>query len=473
MSTRFDAVVVGSGPNGLCAAIAMADAGRSVLVREAAETLGGGCRTDQRTLPGFHHDACSAIHPMAAASPFLRALPLEEHGLEWVHPDLPFAHPMDDGPAAFAARDLAETADALDDDGPRYRRLFSPFVDRFDALLEDALGPLPLVPSHPVLLARFGLKAFRAADALARASFRGPRARALFAGAAAHSVLPLDDAPSAAVGLMLQSAAHAGGWPFPRGGAGALADALVSLARARGVELEAGRPVTSLDELPTDGPVLFDTGPRALAAIAGDALPASYARAAERFRYGPGLCKVDYALDEPIPWRDEACRRAATVHVGGTLEELVAAERAPWRGEVAERPFLIVTQCSPFDDSRAPEGKHTAWAYAHVPSGSDVDVTEAIERQIDRFAPGFRDVVLARATTTAAGLEAYNPNYIGGDVNGGAATLGQLFTRPVRRLVPYRTPNPRLFLCSASTPPGGGVHGMCGVHAARVALQQQ
>ncbi|MCB9765922.1 MAG: NAD(P)/FAD-dependent oxidoreductase [Alphaproteobacteria bacterium] len=471
MSEAVDAVVIGSGPNGLCAAIRLARAGRSVRVYETRDTVGGGARTSALTLEGFHHDVCSAIHPMAIGSPFLRTLPLEAHGLRWVHPDAPLAHPFDDGPAVLMERSVAATAEALGRDGRGYRWLMDPMVRRWEALFADGMAPLGL-PRSPLLLARFGARAMWPATWLAKALFREPRARALLAGLAAHAILPLEKPFSSAIGLMLGVAGHAVGWPMPRGGAQALSDALASLLRSLGGEIVTGHRVERLDALPTRGPVLFDTAPRAMLAIAGDALPDGYARRVRRFRHGPGVFKVDWALAEPIPWRDPQVARAGTVHLGGTLDELAVGEREAWRGEHVERPFVLLAQQSLFDDTRAPAGRHTGWAYCHVPNGSTLDRAAVIEAQVERYAPGFRDCVLARAATNTEGFEAYNANYIGGDVNGGAPDITQLFTRPVARRVPYSTPNPRLFLCSASTPPGGGVHGMCGFFAAEAALRR-
>lgn len=469
---RYDAVVVGSGPNGLSAAIELARSGRSVIVFEAAETIGGGARTAELTLPGFRHDVCSAIHPMAVASPFFQSLPLREHGLEWIHPEVPLAHPLDDGTAAVLDRSVERTAETLGPDRERYPRWIGPLVERWEWLVHDAMRPLGW-PSHPLTLARFGLRAVRPAARLARAAFRGERARALVAGLAGHSVLPLERPVSAAIGLMLGAAGHVGGWPMPRGGAQSLSNALASYLRAIGGVIETGVRVTSLRELPSAGPVLFDVGPLELSKIAGEDLPPGYRRRLERFRYGFGVFKLDWALSGPIPWRATACRGAGTVHLGGTLEEIAASERACARGRHAEHPYVLVCQQSLFDPSRAPSGRHTGWAYCHVPNGSTQDMTESIEDQLERFAPGFRDLVLERHRINSSWLERYNPNCVGGDVIGGAADLGQLFFRPVARTVPYRTPNPRILLCSASTPPGGGVHGLCGHHAARAVRQER
>ncbi|MCZ6465072.1 MAG: NAD(P)/FAD-dependent oxidoreductase [Proteobacteria bacterium] len=464
---------MGTGPNGLAAAVALAQAGRSVVVFEAAATVGGGARTAELTLPGFRHDICSAIHPMAIASPFLRSLPLEEHGLDWVHPDAPLAHPLDDGSAVLLLRSVEETAKTLGEDAARYPRWIGGFVEHWVDLAADAMGPLR-VPRHPIRLARlarFGLRGLRSAAGLARSTFRGEAARALLAGLAAHSVLPLERIPSAAIGLMLGIAGHATGWPMPRGGSQAISDALASLLRSLGGEIVTGVRISSLRELPSSGPLLFDVPPVELARIAGDALPAGYRRRLGRFRHGPGVFKIDWALDGPIPWRAAECARAGTVHLGGTLDEIAAGERAVWQGRHSETPYVLVAQQSLFDPTRAPEGRHTGWAYCHVPSGSTRDRTDVIESQMERYAPGFRDRVLGRHVMNTADLARYNSNYIGGDINGGVSDLGQLFFRPTLRLVPYRTPNPRIFLCSASTPPGGGVHGLGGYYAARAALR--
>jgi phytoene dehydrogenase-like protein len=465
-----ESIVVGAGPNGLAAAIVLARAGLSVRVIEAASTVGGGARSAELTLPGFVHDVCSAIHPLGVASPFFRTLPLERHGVEWVEPPASLAHPFDDGSAAMLERSPEATVSGLGEDETRWRRLFGPLARDAGSLLEDVLAPLH-VPRHPLLLARFGARAALPATTAARLSFREARARALFGGLAAHSMLPLGRPPSAAFGLVLGLLGHAVGWPFPRGGSQRLSDALASYLRAVGGEIETGRRVESLAELGDAQVVLLDVTPRGLLALAGDRLPERYRRRLERYRYGPGVFKLDWALDGPIPWRAEECRRAATVHVGPTLEELAASEAAPGRGEVTERPYVLLAQQSLFDPTRAPAGRHTAWAYCHVPNGSTIDMTERIERQVERFAPGFHERILARSALGPADLERHNPNNVGGDINGGAATLSQLFTRPVARVSPYTTPLPNVFLCSASTPPGGGVHGMCGYHAARAALR--
>jgi len=466
-----DAVVVGSGPNGLAAAIVLAQAGLAVRVLEAADTVGGGARSAELTLPGFVHDVCSAIHPLGVASPFFRTLPLEEHGVEWIEPPAALAHPFDDGTAVLLERSPEAAAPGLGTDSARWRKLFEPLVHDAEPLFEDLLGPLHF-PAHPVALARFSARAAPPATILARLAFRGEKTRGVFAGLSAHSMLRLDRPPSAAFGLTLGVLAHAVGWPFARGGSQRVSDALASYLRSLGGEIETGHKVASLAELGETRTVLLDVTPRGLLELAGDRLSGRYRRGLESYRYGPGVFKLDWALDGPIPWRAEACARSATVHLGATLDEIAASEAAPSRGEIPERPYVLLAQQSLFDPTRAPGGQHTAWAYCHVPNGSTVDMTERIEGQIERFAPGFRERVLARSALGPAEIERYNANYVGGDINAGAATLSQLFTRPVARVSPYETPLPGVFLCSASTPPGGGVHGMCGYHAARAALRR-
>jgi phytoene dehydrogenase-like protein len=468
----YDAVVVGSGPNGLAAAIVLARAGRSVLVREGAATAGGGARSAALTLPGFVHDVGSAVHPLAVASPFFETLPLHEHGLHWIEPPTELAHPFDDGRAALLERSTEATGRTLGRDAASYRALMDPLVQRWKRVVVDVLAPLHL-PRHPFLLARFGLRAIRSAKGLVESRFEEERARALFAGIAAHAVVGLTHAASAAFGLVLAIAGHAGGWPIPRGGSQSVADALISYLRSLGGEVVTGAPVRSIGELPSARMIFLDLTPRQVLQVAGERLPRRYRRALERFRYAPGVFKMDWALEAPIPWRAPECARAATVHVGGGLEEIAAAEDATERGEHAEKPFLILAQPTLFDPTRAPAGRHTAWAYCHVPNGSTVDMTSRIEMQIERFAPGFRDLILARHAMNPRDLERYNPNLIGGDIGGGAHTLGQLFFRPTVRRVPYATPVKGLYICSSSTPPGAGVHGMCGYHAARAALREE
>ncbi len=466
-----DAVVVGSGPNGLSAAVVLARAGLSVLVRERADEPGGGARTLPLTLPGFLHDHCSAIHPLAAASPLFRRLPLADHGLAWIEPPAAVAHPFDDGTAALLCRSLDETGATLGPDAGAWRALMGPLAAEYPALLDELLGAVLHRPRRPLLLARFGLPALLPAALLARARFRGLRARALLAGLAAHANRPLEAAGTAAFALVLGAAGHAVGWPFPAGGAGRIAGALAGLLAAHGGALETGREVQHLDELPSARATLLDLTPRQVLRVAAGRLPSGYARRLAAFRYGPGAFKLDWALSGPIPWRAPECARAATVHLGGTLEEISAAEAAVARGEVPARPFVLLAQHTLFDPTRAPPGRHTAWAYAHVPRGWSGDLTAAIEAQVERFAPGFRDLVLARAARGPAALEAENPNLVGGDVGGGESSLRQLLFRPVASTRPWATPVRGLYLCSASTPPGGGVHGMCGWHAARAALR--
>jgi phytoene dehydrogenase-like protein len=468
---QLDAVVVGSGPNGLSAAVELARNGASVLVLEAAESIGGGTRTAELTLPGFHHDVCSAAHPLGILSPYFTKLPLTEHGLTWIQPPASVAHPLDGEAAVILGPSLETTARALGRDVAAYRRLIGPLLRHPHELLDEVLGPAHL-PGHPFVLARFGIPALIPASVLGRAVFRGERARALLAGCSAHSVLPLSRPVSAAVGMLFLFAAHVQTWPVAKGGSAAITDALASYLSSLGGRIETGRAVHSLMDLPPARVTLFDTSPAQVADIAPSILPGGYVRSLRRYRYGPGIFKIDWALDGPIPWADPACLDASTVHVGGTLDEIAAAEAAVWRGEHADRPFVIVVQPSLFDSSRAPAGKHTGWAYCHVPAGSTVDRTDAIERQMERFAPGFRDRILARHTMRTDEIEQYNANNVGGAITGGVTDLGQLFTRPTIRVNPYSTPNPRLFICSASTPPGGGVHGMCGYHAARTVLRR-
>lgn len=462
------AVVIGSGPNGLSAAIQLARNGLSVEVHEAAPIPGGGARSGELTLPGFIHDLGSAVHPMGISSPFFRSLPLAKHGLKWIQPPTPLAHPLDDGTAVLMGRSLEATADALGPDAPAYRRLYRPFAENWDELAIEILRPLPIIPRHPLLLAKFGLKALQPANMLARRIFAGERARALFAGCAAHSFLNLDEPLTAAFGVIFGATAHSGGWPIPQGGSQAITTALIGVLESYGGRVVTNSHVGRLHQLGDPDLILCDVSPRQFVQLAGDRLPESFRRALEEFRRGPGIFKVDWALREPIPWKAKECLTAGTVHLGGTIDQIAESERAPEQGRLSPRPFTLLAQPTLFDPSRAPDGKHVAWAYCHVPNGWPGSALAEIENQIERFAPGFRESILARSAFGTADMQRYDENLIGGDISGGAADLKQFFLRPTWRR--YATPLKGVYLCSSSTPPGGGVHGMCGFHAARWAL---
>jgi phytoene dehydrogenase-like protein len=469
---NLDAIVVGAGPNGLAAAITLAQAGLGVMVYEGADTVGGGARTEELTLPGFRNDPCSAVHPLGAGSPALRAWPLEQHGLTWIQPDLPLAHPFPDGSAAVLARSVAETAASFGVDRQAYMQLMRPFRGRWGDLATDLLRPpLAGLPSHPLLMGYFGLLAGAPAALLARA-FRSEHARGLLAGLAAHVTAPLTSPATGGVALMFALAAHEVGWPFPRGGTQALSNAMASLLTSLGGAIMTDHPVKSLAELPRARAYLFDTSPEQMAAIAGSRLPGPYADRLRRYEHGPAVFKIDYALSGPVPWTAEPCRRAGTVHLGSSLADIGTALRSVHHGRAPDRPFVITAQPSRFDPTRAPAGSETFWVYSQVPNGWRGDLTDAIEGQIERFAPGFRDLVIARTVTAPATIEARNPNNVGGDIAGGRCDQLRLLFRPTLTRVPYATPDPSIYLCSSATPPGPGVHGMCGYHAAATALRR-
>ncbi len=471
MHKKFDAVVVGSGPNGLAAAIALQQQGLSVKILEAKATPGGGMRSMPLTLPGFVHDVCSAVHPMGIYSPFFNSLPLQAHGLEWVQPALALAHPFADGEAATLSTSLEETAASLRQDEKAYLKFMEPLVKNWENIGPDLLGPLNLLPKHPFDLARFGLHALQSATGLTQRRFKAKYAKGLFAGLAAHSVRPLEHSITSAIGLVLAVVGHKYNWPFPKGGTQRLADSLVSYFKSIGGEIETDHTVTSYKELDFASIKLFDITPQQLLGISDLRFTGLYRKQLQRYRYGPGIFKVDYALREPIPFKAAACNRAGTVHIGGTIEEIAESERSAWYRRHPEKPFILLSQHSLFDGSRAPKGQHTGWAYCHVPQGSTLDMTEAIEDQIEAYAPGFKDIILAKHTMNTVAMQAYNPNYIAGDITGGVTDLAQLFTRPVISVSPYATPLPDVYICSSSTPPGAGVHGMCGFYAAKKAIK--
>lgn len=466
-----DAIVVGSGPNGLAAAITLAQSGLSVIIFEAKSTVGGGMRSAALTLPGFTHDICSAIHPLGIGSPFFRTLPLNQYGLEWIQPTSPLAHPFDDGSVAMLERSIDATSLNLGRDAITYKNLMEPFVKNWNQLANDLLGPLHL-PQHPIMMARFGIVAIRSAQGLSNSLFKGEQARSLFAGLAAHSMMPLDKLLTAAFGLVLGTLGHAVGWPLSKGGSQKIADALVSYFYSLGGKIYTDVPIESIHDLPPARVVLFDVTPQQLLKIMGDRFSSSYKDKLKNYRYGPGVCKIDWALNSPIPWKAKECAQAGTIHIGGTAEEIVTSEHEVWEKKHPQKPYIIMAQPSLFDQTRAPQGKHTAWGYCHVPNGSQIDMTEKIEAQIERFAPGFKDCIIAKHTKTASDLEKYNANYVGGDINGGVGDFDQFFKRPTSWFNPYSLPIKGFYICSSSTPPGGGVHGMCGYHAASAALKE-
>jgi len=467
----YDAIVVGSGPNGLSAAIAMQQQGLSVLLLEGKNEIGGGLRSAELTLPGFIHDVCSAIHPMAAASPFFKTLPLAAHGLEYIYPEIAAAHPFDDGTAAILTKSVQETAASLGADQYAYLNFILPVLQDWPKINHDVLGPPLGIPSHPLAMAKFGMKAMTSALSLAN-RFHTKEGKGLWAGMAAHSMQALSSMTTSAIGMVLLAAGHLEGWPIPKGGSAQIAKALASYFTSLGGEIQTDFYVKSLKDLPSASAVLFDVTPKQLLEIAGHRFSSIYKWQLEKYRYGMGVFKVDWALDAPVPFTAESARKAGTVHLGNTLEEIASGEYASSIGAVPEKPFVLLAQQSLFDTTRAPEGKHTVWAYCHVPHGSKADMTNVIETQVERFAPGFKARILAKHTFNPAQMEAYNPNYIGGDINGGIIDIGQIFTRPALGLSPYKTSEKGLYICSSSTPPGGGVHGMCGYHAAKRALSE-
>jgi phytoene dehydrogenase-like protein len=469
MSNIYDAVVVGSGPNGLAAAITLQRKGFAVLVLEAKDTIGGGLRTKELTLPGFKHDVCSAIHPMAVASPFFADIPLDKFGLRFTHAPIAAAHPFDHGGAAILSRSLKDTIALLGKDADNYKRLIEPVIENWPDIAADAMGPLRF-PKHPLKMAAFGLNAIRSADCISK-RFETEEAKGLWAGMAAHSIQPLTNWASAAIGLVLSAVGHLHGWPIPIGGSQAIADALGSYFISLGGTIQTNVEVTSLNQLPPARAVLFDVTPKQLLKITGDEFSGLYKKQLTNYRYGMGVFKVDWALSEPVPFTSDHCRQAGTVHLGNTFNEIALSEQETSSGKHPEKPFVLFAQQSKFDITRAPQGKHTAWAYCHVPNGSATDMTAAIENQIERFAPGFKDTILAKNTMNTVEIQAYNPNYIGGDINGGIIDIRQLYTRPAVKISPYRTPKKGIYICSSSTPPGGGVHGMCGFHAAQAVIQ--
>jgi len=469
-NTTYDAVIIGSGPNGLAAGITLAQKGLRVKILEASDSIGGGTRTKELITPGYYHDVCSAIHPMGISSPFFNSLNLENHGLKWIQPEIPLAHPLDNE-SVFLYRDINRTAEQFGSDAYAYKRLMSPLADNWEVFTQDILGPLSM-PKNPYRLMRFGLNALKSAEGITK-SFKDHKTAALIAGIAAHSILPLDKMTTAAIALVLGAAAHAKGWPVAAGGSKAITNALESVFKSLGGEVETGIKISNLNQIPDCKAIAFNLTPFQVADILKEKLPSSYMARLRRFKYGPGVFKIDYILKEPVPWRDSELLKAGTVHLGGSFSEIATSEKEMSEGRHSEKPYVLIAQQSLFDDSRTPDNKHTLWAYCHVPSGSERDMTQAIENQIERYAPGFRDVIENRATMNCADLQNYNPNYIGGDINGGLQDITQLFSRPVSLINPYKMPAKGYYFASSSTPPGGGVHGMCGYHAAKSILRYE
>ncbi|MCX2742438.1 NAD(P)/FAD-dependent oxidoreductase [Mangrovivirga sp. M17] len=468
---EYDAIIIGAGPNGISAGIYLAEKGLKVLIVEASNKPGGGTRTDELTLPGFHHDVCSAVHPTGYLSPYFKKLKLEDYGLEWIFPEASVAHPLDNEPAVILSKSIQETADNLNGDANRYIKLITPLVENAEQIFEDSFNR-PGIPKNLLTMLNFGTKAIFPAKTFANKTFKSHRAKALFAGCAAHSTLPFDKFFTTALGLIFLISGHKANWPVAKGGSKSIANALLNYYKQNGGEIIYETKVENLKDLPKAKSYLFDTDPLQLSKIADKELPASYKNKLNNFNYGPAVFKIDYALKESIPWKDPRCLKASTAHLGGTLDEIAFAEKQVWKGEHSEKPYVLLAQQSEFDDTRSPEGQHTCWAYCHVPFGSDKDMSEIIENQIERFAPGFKDVILAKSHFSPKMYQEYNPNYIGGVISGGATDVTQLFTRPVARLNPYTTPSSNIFICSSSTPPGGGVHGMCGHNAAQTVFEK-
>ena len=463
---KYDVIIIGSGPNGLSAGIYLTRKGYTVLIVEAEDVAGGGMRTKELTLPNFKHDVCSAIHPMGFLSPYFQSLELEKYGLEWIYPEISVAHPLDKEPAVLLTKLVEETANGLGKDSASYNKLITPFAKHIDWLLQDTLKPLGF-PKHPILFTKFGMNGIIPAQYFAKLRFKEKRARALFAGCVAHSILPFDKFFTTAIGLTFLTTAHSVNWPIAKGGSLCISNALAKCFLQSGGEFLFNTTIVSVSQLPDYSALIFDTDPLQVANIASKLLPKSYIKRLQKYKFGPGVFKIDYALNAPIPWNDPNCLKASTVHIGGTIEEISKSELDTWEGRITDKPFVLLAQQSLFDETRSPKGKHTCWAYCHVPNGNTQDQSVAIENQIERFAKGFKDTIIAKHSMNTLNFYNYNMNYFGGAITGGSADITQLFTRPVARFNPYSTPNPNIFICSASTPPGGGVHGMNGFYAAK------